>query len=133
LLDHFLDLNWSHRFGPPPCDVVSCALIDADDRVVARAHHFVHRTALSVERDIGLQARVVGRDNFSCEVAVTSRRFACGVHFEVPGMTADEEHFHLEPQDEVRVILRGTPAPHARGRVLALNAAEGAPIEGFAP
>ncbi|HEY8050195.1 MAG TPA: glycoside hydrolase family 2 protein [Ramlibacter sp.] len=132
LLDHFLDLNWSHRFGPPPCDVVSCALVDAQGRTVARAHHFPHRTALSAGRDIGLQARVTARDNFGCEVAVTSQRFAWGVNFEVPGMTADEQHFHLDPGDEVRVLLRGTPAPHSRGRVLALNANDAATIEGWA-
>jgi beta-mannosidase len=125
-------MNWSHRFGPPPCDVVSCALLDGQERVIARAHHFPHRTAPSPERDIGLQARVVGRDTFSCEVAVKSQRFACAVHFEVPGMIGDEDYFHLDPQDEIRVLLRGTPAPHARGRVLALNAIDGAPIEGFA-
>ena len=133
LLDHFLDMNWSHRFGPPPCDVVSCALLDAAGRVLARAHHFPHRTPLASQRDVGLQARMVGRDKFTCEVAVTSQGFACAVHLEVPGMIGDQDYFHIEPHDEIRVVLRGTPAPHGRARVLALNASDAAPIEGFAP
>jgi beta-mannosidase len=129
LLDHFMDLNWSHRFGPPPCDVVSCALVDADGRVLARAHHFPHRTTLAHVWDIGLQARLLRRDSFGCEVAVTAKRFAYGVHFEVPGMTADEEYFHLDPGSEVRVLLHGRPASH--GHVLAINARDAAAIEGM--
>jgi beta-mannosidase len=35
LLDHFLDLNWSHRFGPRPCDLVTCTLLDETGAVVA--------------------------------------------------------------------------------------------------
>jgi beta-mannosidase len=40
MLDHFMDLNWSHRFGPPPCDVVSCVLQDETGAVLASARHF---------------------------------------------------------------------------------------------
>jgi beta-mannosidase len=129
LLDHFLDLNWSHRFGPPPCDVVVCSLIDEQGRTISSAHHFPHRTTLAARCDIGLHARVLERDNFTCEVAVSTQCFAHGVHFEVPGMTADEEHFNLEPGIEARVILRGKPA--AAGRVMALNASSDAAIEGM--
>ena len=129
LLDHFLDLNWSHRFGPPPCEAVSCTLVDAEGHPVSRAHHYPHRTALARVRDIGLQARMVRRDNVSCEVVVAAGRFAYGVHFEVPGMTADDEYFHLEPGTEARVLLHGACASH--GRVLAINAGDPAAIEGM--
>lgn len=36
LLDHFLDLNWSHRFGPRPCDVVTCTLLGEDGGIVSQ-------------------------------------------------------------------------------------------------
>ncbi|HUR89957.1 MAG TPA: glycoside hydrolase family 2 protein [Ramlibacter sp.] len=130
LLDHFVDLNWSHRFGPPPCDVVSAMLVDAQGHAISRAHHFPSRPALAACRDIGLQARVVQRDNFACRVAVTAQRFAYDVNFEVQGMTAVEDHFHLDPGDEVRVTLRGTARAHARGWVHALNACDPVAIEG---
>jgi beta-mannosidase len=39
LLDHFMDLNWSHRFGPPPCHVVSCVLLGETGAVLGRARH----------------------------------------------------------------------------------------------
>ena len=130
LLDHFLDLNWSHRFGPAPCDAVSFTLLDAQGRAIAKAHHFPSRPALAECGDIGLQARVVERDNFGCRVAVSAQRFAYGVHFEVPGMTAVEDHFHLDPGEEIRVVLHGAAASHTRGWVRALNAAQAAPVEG---
>ncbi|MEJ6022200.1 glycoside hydrolase family 2 protein [Ramlibacter sp. PS4R-6] len=132
LLDHFIDLNWSHRFGPPPCDVVACNLLDSQGRAVARAHHFPHGHALAVERDIGLHARIAGHDSFGCTVAVTTRRFAYGVHFDFPGMTADDNHFHLAPGDERHIALRGTLAPQGRGWVRAINAAQATRIEGAA-
>src|SRR5213076_636346 len=40
LLDQFMDLNWSHRFGPPPCDLVRCTLRDETGVVMADARYF---------------------------------------------------------------------------------------------
>ena len=37
LLDHFLDLNWSHRFGTRPCDAVVCALLDETGATLSAA------------------------------------------------------------------------------------------------
>jgi beta-mannosidase len=37
LLDHFLDLNWSHRFGPRPCDAVVCTLLDETGSTLSMA------------------------------------------------------------------------------------------------
>ena len=130
MLDHFIDLNWSHRFGPPPCDAVTCTLRGNDGRVLATAHHFPNRPSLSLPRELGLHANVLHRDSFGCEVAVTARSFAYGVHIEWDGMTAQDEHFHLPPGDEARVILRGTPAPQACGWVHAANASQPVPIAG---
>jgi len=130
LLDHFVDLNWSHRFGPPPCDAVACTLSDSQGRTVSRAWHFPRGHALAVERDIGLHARIVARDSFGCHVAVTTQRFAYGVHFDFPGMTANDDYFHLAPGDEAHIALRGAVAPHGRGWVCAINSAQAACIEG---
>lgn len=130
LLDHFVDLNWSHRFGPPPCDAVTCSLLDSRGRTVARAHHFTHGHALAVERDIGLQARVVSHDSFGCRVSLTTQRFAYGVHFDFPGMTPDDEYFHLAPGDEMLVSLQGALAPQGRGWVRAINARQASRIDG---
>ncbi|HTH80354.1 MAG TPA: glycoside hydrolase family 2 protein, partial [Ramlibacter sp.] len=38
MLDHFIDLNWSHRFGPRPCDVVTCTLLDETGSIVSQVH-----------------------------------------------------------------------------------------------
>jgi beta-mannosidase len=38
LLDHFLDMNWSHRFGPRPCDVVMCTLLDESGSIISQVH-----------------------------------------------------------------------------------------------
>lgn len=37
LLDHFLDLNWSHRFGPRPCDAIVCTLLDETGATLSTA------------------------------------------------------------------------------------------------
>jgi beta-mannosidase len=37
MLDHFMDLNWSHRFGPRACDEIVCTLLDETHAVLATA------------------------------------------------------------------------------------------------
>jgi beta-mannosidase len=129
LLDHFLDLNWSHRFGAPPCEAVACSLLDSQGRTVARAHHFPQRHALSAGRGVGLHARLVERDSVGCHVRVTARRLAYGVHFDFPGMTAEDDYFHLAPGEEARILLRGNPPARISGAVRAINSTESSPIE----
>jgi beta-mannosidase len=38
MLDFFMDLNWSHRFGPRPCDTITCTLFDESGAALAVAH-----------------------------------------------------------------------------------------------
>lgn len=126
LLDHFLDLGWAWRFGPPPCDVVACTLQDEHGVTIARCHHFSHGFGLAPERDVGLQAQIVREEEGLREVLVTARRFAMGVHFDGTGMVADDEYFHLAPGAQARVVLRG--AGGSAGFIHAVNSAAGAPV-----
>jgi hypothetical protein len=56
-------------------------------------------------------------------LAISSRRFLYGVHVEVPGFSAREQGFSVEPGHErvVELVGREPGAEFARGAVNALN------------
>jgi beta-mannosidase len=128
MLDHFMDLNWSHRFGPPPCDVVSCFLEDESGAVIARVHHVLHSRFVSARDELGLSASSRQSGDHEWEVTITTRRFAWGVRLDWDGLVPDEDWFDLAPGDTARILLRGTPARYASPSVHALNAREPASI-----
>jgi beta-mannosidase len=121
LLDHFMDLNYAYRFGPPACDVVCCTLTDANGAHLARAFHFPQPPGSEPEPDVGLAARMAVLDAHTAELTISARRLALGVHFEFPCVTADDEFFHLPPGGEVKILLRGADAAPGAGWVHALN------------
>jgi beta-mannosidase len=130
LLDHFMDLNWSHRFGPPPCDVVECRLFDGEGTVLARTHYVQARRFAAARDDVGLCARANRIGDAQWEVSLAAKRFAWGVHFDWAGMVAQDDWFDLVPGDEVRVLVSGTPERHASASVEALNSRMAVPIIG---
>jgi beta-mannosidase len=130
LLDHFMDLTYSYRFGPPPCDAVSVTLRSASGDPIVRAFHFPAGFPCEPRGDLGLRAVLGGAGNGIAELTVSTRRLAFGVHFDFPGFEADEEYFHLAPGTERRVVLRGQGGHSAEGgSVHAINATAPVPIE----
>lgn len=129
LLDHFMDLNHAYRFGPPPCDGVAVTLRSAQGERIAQAFHFPAGWPCEPRDDPGLRATVRQLDGQAAELTLATPRIAFGVHFDIPGFEADDEHFHLAPGSQVRVLLRGQ-AGHApvEGSVRAINAARAEPI-----
>ena len=129
LLDHFMDLSYAYRFGPPPCEVVTVTLTGADGSQLGQAFHFPAGMPCAREEDIGLAASVKMIDGQTAEVTVGTRRFAFGVHFDIPGFEAEDEHFHLAPGGQARVVLHrcggGDPL---HGSVRAVNSVRGVPV-----
>jgi len=124
-LDGFVDVSHAYRFGPPPCDVVVATLI-AGAAPVAEAFYFPAGLAFPREADLGLAAEMSPATDGTAELVVRTRRFAQAVTIDVPGMTADDDFFHLAPGGERRVRLRRTRPEGGRtalGQVSALNAA----------
>ena len=121
LLEHFIDLTHAYKFGPMACDAIVATLSDRQGQSLARAFHFPGGLAAQAEMDVGLSARATLLDEQTAEVVVTSKRFAQGVYFEVPGFQADDEYFHMPPDSEMRLILRRTGRQPFRGWVHAAN------------
>lgn len=121
LLDHFMDLGYAYRFGPLPCDAVVATLRGAGGERLAQAFHFPGGLPATAQADVGLAATVTQVQDGIAQLSLRSARLALGVHFEVPGFAADDEHFHLAPGDEAQIMLRGTGMLPSGGLVHALN------------
>ncbi|HEY1229488.1 MAG TPA: glycoside hydrolase family 2 protein, partial [Ramlibacter sp.] len=132
LLDHFMDLNHAWRFGPAACELVQVRLLDAQGATIAEAFHFPLGLApltAAPQRDLGLQVDVA-LDGEAARLGITTRRWALGVHLDVPGWTPDDNHFHLAPgsTQQVRLQRARDGAPLA-GSLQALNLSGSLPIE----
>lgn len=122
VFDYFMDLNFAYRFGPLTCDVVVATLRGDRDEIVAQTFYFPGGIDTREEKTVGLAAQASMLDSCSVEVTLRTERMALGVHFEVPGYSADDEYFHLVPGEDRRVTLRSlTPHP-VSGFVHAVNA-----------
>jgi beta-mannosidase len=123
LLEGFTDTSYAYRFGPPAQDLIVATLRDGAGATLAQAFHFPLGLAAARERDVGLTAEAQPIDG-AFALTVRARRFAQGVTIEAEGFLPDDNHFHLAPGGERRVIVR--PSPRAsgppRGVVHALNA-----------
>jgi beta-mannosidase len=121
MLDHFMDLGYAYQFGPPPCNAVVATLRDPDGELLARAFHFPGGLPGASEPDVGLAGEVVAVGRDTVQVAVRTKRLALGVHFDMPGFAADDEHFHLPPLGEAHVTLRGAGPMPAGSQLYAVN------------
>jgi beta-mannosidase len=129
LLPYFMDLTYAYRFGPMSCDAVVVTLRDRQGGQLAQAFHFPGGLAIGARTDIGLRASIISGSDGTAELAIVTRRLAQWVHIEVPGFQPDDDYFHLLPDTEVRVALRGAPGSMPRGAVHALNSSRSAPVE----
>jgi beta-mannosidase len=121
LLDHFMDLSYAYRFGPPPCDAVVATLRSHAGEQLAQAFHFPAGMPSLPEPDVGLSATVRVLDEATAELTVRTRRMALAVHFELDGARAQHEYFHLEPDGEASVILQLEEGKPPAGSVHAIN------------
>ena len=132
LLDTFLDLTHAWRFGPPACEAIAAKLLDEQGCVLSRAFHFPLGLSevLRTTRASGLAAEPRLVSAAQAQVTLRARELAVGVHFDVPGWQAAEEHFHLAPGEERTVVLhRSRAAAPFAGDVHALNRAAALSIE----
>lgn len=134
VLGQFLDLNHAYRFGPPACDAVVARLREGEAVLAEQVHFPVGLAGLlaAPRRDIGLSAKVEPGAEGHATVHAATRELAIGVHVDVPGWCADDEHFHLAPSGERRIALRRTrPGAPLAGSLLALNTTTAVPVEAF--
>ncbi|OYY51478.1 MAG: hypothetical protein B7Y03_10705 [Polaromonas sp. 24-62-144] len=131
LFDHFLDLNHAYRFGPPPCDAVAATLKGSDGALLAQTFFFPEGLGRQPEDDVGLRAhaRPHAHDSQTIELTLQTRKLAQAVHVDVPGFAADDDYFHMAPDTERTVMLRGHARQPFEGFVHALNSTRSARIE----
>ena len=133
LFEHFLDLNHAYRFGPPPCDAVTATLKDPHGAMLAQTFFFPEGLSCQPESDVGLSAHARLHDPQTIELTLHTRKLAQGVHVDVPGFAADDDYFHMVPNAERRIVLRGHARQPVTGFVHALNSIRSARIEIAAP
>jgi len=128
LLGHFVDASWSYRFGPPAHDVIVASLERTSrgrTELLGQSFRFPVGRSIGVESAarLGLEAVASTALEGLIEVTVKSRRLACGVRIEVPGFTATDGSFSIEP-DGARVVGLRPSVPDATvgsGSITALN------------
>jgi len=128
LLPQFMDLSYAYRFGPLPCDAVVMTLRDPLGVQLAQAFHFPGGLGAQPRIDVGLRASVSTTADGVAQLLVATERLAQGVHIDIPGFEADDDHFHLAPGTEAHVTLRGAPGAVPSGAVHAVNSSRGARI-----
>jgi beta-mannosidase len=129
LLPGFMDLSYAYRFGPMSCEAVIATLRDAAGATLAQAFHFPGGLEARPRSDARLSAHATTLEDGSTEVVVRAQRLAQGVHFDIPGYTADDEYFHLMPGGQARVVLRGAGGRAPAGWVHASNSISSAAVD----
>lgn len=128
LLGHFVDASWAYRFGPPPHDLLVASLERQGEQgyeLLSQSFRFPagRPTAIESAGRLGLAAEAETLADGAVRVRVQSRRFAYGVRIHVPGFTADDDAFSIEPQGEriVRLCPRELAGEYSGGALTALN------------
>lgn len=122
-LEGFVDLSYAYRFGPPPATVVHVRLLADDGAELGEAFHFPAGMGVLRRDDPGLEASWGARDDGHAELRLACRGFAQSVHLQLDGHAFDDNHFHMAPGSERRVIARRLAAarPSFRGEASVLN------------
>ena len=131
LLDGFMDLSYSFRFGPPAYDVMRVAVSGVDGRgLLAETFHFPQGLPNVIGMDVGLSAAATPAGD-AWHLNIQCKGFAQSVHVEAPGFVADDQYFHMAPHTRRKLTLKPrTPsAKPPEGTIHALNAAAPSRIE----
>lgn len=124
LSDHWRDLSFAYRFGPPSVDLIHIKLADHLGKDVCE-HHYLPLGLRSLGfQDIGLTANANPLPGGGAELRLRSNHYAHAVTVEARGYGASDQYFPLAPKSD-RIIqlnpLEGAELPPFRCQVRALN------------
>jgi beta-mannosidase len=130
LFDHFFDVTYAYRFGPPSHDVTVATLIDRSTGLVrGEAFHFPGGLPSQQEADVGLEAVAMPALAGAWTLALRTRRLAQSVELEVRGFEPGDNYFHIAPGCTKEVTLHATGAAASpRGAARPLNSQAAAKI-----
>jgi beta-mannosidase len=137
LLGRFADVSWAYRFGRPAQDVIAVSLEREDGELLSQCFRLPVGRPLWRETPerLGVDVHALPTGEDSASLTVSSRRFLYGVRPSVPGFSAEDDAFCVEPGRTrvvgLRRIAAGDDAP--RGSITALNLDGRVPIEAVVP
>ena len=124
LFDHWLDLSFAYRFGPPSVDLIHTRLCDQLGKELSE-HHYLPLGLRSLGlHDVGITAIANRLPVGGVELELRSNHYAHAVTVEARGYCASEQHFSLTPRIAKKVQLNPAdcmnPGPF-RCQVRAIN------------
>jgi beta-mannosidase len=127
LLGRFVDASWSYRFGPPQQNVIVLTLEEESGRLLSQAFRFPAGPPLVTEspEQLGLHGTITPTGPDTALLRATTRRLAYGVRVKIPGFSAADDAFSIEPGRQRVVALQRDPGggqdEALRGHLSALN------------
>ena len=137
LLEHFTDLTWAYKFGPPPYDFLQATLHAADAALLGSSSHLCAGWLGAAWDDPGLQASCRRLDAQTVQVEISTERAALAVQVALTGYAPEAAYFDMAPGSRCELRLRALPtlqtnptiaARSLHGQVLAANARRPTPI-----
>ncbi len=105
LINHWLDLSFAYRFGPPSVDLIHARLCDPLGKDLSE-HHYLPLGLRSLGfHDVGLTAIATRLPAGGVELALRSNHYAHAVTIEARGYSASEQYFSLTPRIDKKVQL----------------------------
>ena len=109
LLGYFSDATNAYRFGPAKYDVVTARLMRADSgEVLGEDFRFPTGLDLPAQRDVRVSAQVSRRKDGSVAVTLRSDVFLQSVVVSCDGFSPSDNYFHLAPNQDKQLVLRGS-------------------------
>lgn len=113
LLQHFFDLTYAYRFGPPGHDLVVATLVARQtQQVLGDAYYFPQGLPATRTLDIGLQAQAVACADGSYVLTVRTQMFAYAIAIHAEKFLPEDNYFSLSPTSERIILLH--PVGNAR-------------------
>jgi beta-mannosidase len=114
LFQHFLDLTYAYRFGPPGHDLVVATLVARQTQEpLGEAYYFPQGLPTTRNMDIGLHAQVEARPDGSYALTVQTQKFAHAVAIHAEKFLPEDNYFSLSPTGERTILLH----PWGKARV----------------
>jgi beta-mannosidase len=123
LFEHFLDVTYAYRFGPPMHDLTVARLKDRDTgAVISEAWHLPQPLPSARRADLGLTATAALLADGTASLTLATRAAAFAVALQVPGWRAQDDFINVAPGATVAVkLVPIKPGATLKGSVLALN------------
>jgi beta-mannosidase len=106
MLGYFSDAGAAYRFGPPRHEVIVARLQDLGGAAISEDFHFPAGMRLAPRRGAEVRLEARWEEGGRVIVSITSDAFLQAVSISCEGFGPDDNHFHLTPRREKRIVFR---------------------------